>query len=121
MARLTHGDRCSSDSEEILMPCSERAGVALLLSLALLLLAPPAPAGEEEAEKKALATVERLGGQVIRGESKAGKPVRQVTLLGKEVTDAAVKDLVGLKELDWLNLNDTKVTDAGLKDVVQLK
>ena len=65
--------------------------------------------------------MERLGGQILRDETKPGKPVSQVTLLGKEVTDADLKDLAGFKELDWLTLNNTEVTDAGLKELAQFK
>jgi hypothetical protein len=60
-----------------------RIGTAVLLSVALFMVAPAALAGPDAAEEKALAAVERLGGQVIRNENKPNKPVRQVTLLGK--------------------------------------
>ena len=89
---------------------------------AALLIAPPAaPAVADDAEKKALAAVERLGGQVLRNETKPGKPVYQVTLSGKGVMDADLKDLMGFEELGWLTLNNTQVTDAGLKEVVQFE
>ena len=91
-------------------------------SEAALLIAPPAaPAVADDAEKKALAAVERLGGQILRNETKPGKPVYQVTLSGKGVMDADLEDLVGFKELGWLTLNDTQVTDAGLKGVVRFE
>jgi hypothetical protein len=77
-------------------------GTAVLLSVALLIVASAATTRADHAEDKALATVERLGGQALRNETKAGKPVRDVTLRGREVTDADLKDLVGFKELDWL-------------------
>src|SRR5947209_18556338 len=75
----------------------------------------------DDAEDKAVATVERLGGQVLRNETKPGKPVRQVTLSGKEVTDADLKDLAGFKELEWLTLKNTQVTNASLTPVAPFK
>ena len=46
----------------------DRVGTAGLLSVALRMVAPAAPARADEAEDKALAMVERLGGQVLRNE-----------------------------------------------------
>ena len=37
------------------------------------------------------------------------------------MTDAGLKELAGLKNLQSLNLDDTKVTDAGLKELAGLK
>ena len=54
-----------------------------------------------------------LGGQLKLSDKFAG---RNVT-----VTDAAVKELVGLKNLQSLNLGLTNVTDEGLKELVGLK
>jgi hypothetical protein len=46
----------------------------------------------------------------------------QMTLQGKEVTDAALKEkLAGREDLRFLMLNNTKVTDAALKEVGLLK
>ena len=105
----------------------------------------PRPSADD-AEDKALATVERLGGQVRRDEAKPGKPVSDVTLRGKGVTDADLKDLAAFKGLDWpdphryrgdgcgaqrishrsrgwsaLSLRGSKATDAGLKELAPLK
>ncbi|MCX5653361.1 MAG: hypothetical protein NTY65_01745 [Planctomycetota bacterium] len=38
---------------------------------------------------------------------------------GTPITDAGVKDLKELKDLQRLNLTGTKITDAGLKDLRQ--
>jgi internalin A len=38
-----------------------------------------------------------------------------------EVTDAALKELAGLRSLQALDLHDTRVTDAGLKELAGLK
>lgn len=42
-------------------------------------------------------------------------------LIETKVTDAGVKELVGLKSLHTLNLGGTHVTDAGLKELANLK
>ena len=96
-------------------------GTAVLLSVALLIVAIAAPVCADDAEDKALAAVERLGGQVLRDATKPGKPVRDVTISGKGVKDADLKDLAGFKELGWLTLHNSEVTDAGLKELAQLK
>ena len=49
------------------------------------------------------------------------KPTVGVYLSGTDVTDAGLKDLAGLKQLQWLNLTKTQVTDAGLKHLAGLK
>ena len=41
-------------------------------------------------------------------------------LRGSKVTDADLSALMDLKELQWLNLEDTQVTDAGLKHLTNL-
>ena len=37
------------------------------------------------------------------------------------MTDAGLKELSALKNLDWLNLSETQVSDAGLNDLKDLK
>jgi internalin A len=40
----------------------------------------------------------------------------------RPITDAGLKELAGLKNLQWLDLClDTKITDAGLKELAGLK
>ena len=41
-------------------------------------------------------------------------------LKGTRVTDAGLKHLNGLSQLDWLDLSDTQVTDAGLANLKEL-
>ena len=41
--------------------------------------------------------------------------VTKVDLRGSQVSDAGLKHLKGLTQLQELNLNDTKVSDAGLQ------
>jgi internalin A len=42
-------------------------------------------------------------------------------LAATEITDAGLKELAGLKNLQWLDLSSTKITDAGLKELAALK
>src|SRR5262245_17073757 len=104
------------------------------------------PARADEAEDKAVAIVEKLGGQVVRDEKRPGKPVVEVRLddlpgvtdetlralaplqnltvlylIGAKVTDAGLKELAPLKSLAALSLSDTQVTDVGLKELAPLK
>ena len=45
------------------------------------------------------------------------KGLKVLTLDHTRVTDAGMKDLAGLTELEELSLSDTVVTDAGLKEL----
>ena len=71
----------------------------------------------DDAEDKAVAFVEKLGGTVVRDEKAPGKPVVTVNLGGKRVTDTGLKELAALKALTTVNLIGTKVTDAGVKEL----
>ena len=64
----------------------------------------------DEAEKEAVAAIEKLGGLVRRNQGQ-GSSVRLSTT---KVGDAGLVHLKGLTRLQSLNLNDTKVSDAGL-------
>ncbi len=75
----------------------------------------------DDAEDKAVEFVEKLKGSVIRDVSLPGKPVFSVRLLGPQVTDAALKELVAFKNLTVLMLIKTQVTDAGLEELAGLK
>jgi internalin A len=70
-----------------------------------LLAAPPARA--DDAEDKAAAFVEKLGGTVTRDANRPGKPVIAVSLKKNNVTDAGLKELTALKNLTALNLSYT--------------
>lgn len=89
-----------------LLPC----GMLMWVLLA------PAPARADEAEDRAAAFVEKLGGTVIRDTTRPGKPVVTVTLSGN-VTDAGPKELAAMKGLRKLYLIRTKVTAGGLKEL----
>ena len=71
----------------------------------------------DDAEDKAVAFVEKLGGKVTRDEKAPGKPVITVSLNDTKVTDAGLKELATLKNLTTLDLGFTKVTDAGVKEL----
>ena len=68
----------------------------------------------DEAEDKAVAFMEKLGGCVIRDATKPGKPVIEVSLATKDaVKDADLKE----ESLTELILSETKVTAAGVKEL----
>jgi len=75
----------------------------------------------DDAEDKAVAFVEKLGGYASRDEKAPGKPVITVSLFGTQVTDAGLKELATLTNLTTLYLGGTDVTDAGLKELAALK
>lgn len=73
-----------------------------------------------DAEAKAVAAVERMGGTVTRDEDRPGKPVVEVHLGFSQAADADLKELAPLKRLQVLALSFTPVTDAGLKELTAL-
>ena len=82
-----------------------------------LILCPSALVRADDAEDKAVAFVEKLGGKVTRDDKLPGKPVTTLDLVGTKMTDAGLKELAALKSLSSLNLTGTKVTDAGEKEL----
>ena len=52
-----------------------------------------------DAEKKAIAAIEKLGGEVTLDEKKPGKPVFSVNLFFTKVADAGLVHLKGLTKL----------------------
>jgi hypothetical protein len=75
----------------------------------------------DEAEGKAVNAIQKLGGRITRDMKATDNPIVSVDLGKTKVTDAGLKDLAGLKQLQWLNLTKTQVTDAGLKHLAGLK
>jgi internalin A len=75
----------------------------------------------ESAETKAVAFIEKLKGKIERDDKAEGKPIVRVDLYGERVTDAALKELTPLKQLQRINLVGAKVTDAGLKELAAFK
>ena len=61
----------------------------------------------DDAEDKAVAFVEKLGGKVTRDEKAPGKPVITVDLSVTQVTDAGLKELAPLQNLTALDLSYT--------------
>ena len=91
---------------------------ALLLSLAVGLAA----FGQEQTlqDERAVNAILKLGGRVTRDEKLPGRPVVEVVFDGNmQITDAGLKDLKELKDLQFLCLAGTKISDAGLKDLKQ--
>ena len=76
----------------------------LLLSGFLLGLPWSSLRAADDAEDKAVAFVKKLGGSVKRDDKAEGKPVRGVDLSNRtKVTDAGLKELAALKQLQSLN------------------
>ena len=77
-----------------------------------------APAVQETiTEEQAIAAIKKLGGSVHFNDNNA---VVGVNLGGTKVTDAGLKELAGLTQLQTLGLWSTQVTDAGLKELAGL-
>ena len=96
-------------------------GVVLSIGFALLLTGCRS-AGEDDT--KAEKAIEALGGQVVRSPDAPGGSIIVVSFgnnKGRNVTDAGLKELAGLKSLQYLNLSATNVTDVGLKEFAGLK
>src|SRR5437899_3117406 len=73
--------------------------------------------GADDAEDRAVRAIRVLRGKLTRAE--ADGAVVQVTLTGPAVTDASLKDLPGLQQLQALDLIKTAVSDAGLKEIAR--
>ena len=86
-----------------------------------LVLASPRSGRADDAEDKAVAFVEKLGGWITRDQKLPDKPVTEVDLQFTKVTDVGLKVLTPLKNLSTLYLYGTQVTDAGLKELAPLK
>jgi len=72
-------------------------------------------------EAGAVAALEKLGARVSTRGNQPGRPVIEVNLTNRQITDADLKCLVDLQQLQVLNLADTPITDAGLKELVACK
>jgi hypothetical protein len=70
-----------------------------------------------QAEHKAVKAIRKLDGEITRDEKAKGKPIVGVFLTGTQVTNAGLKHLAGLKQLQTLDLGGTKVTDKGKADL----
>jgi hypothetical protein len=73
-------------------------------------------------ENETVAAIKKLGGTVIFTDGDSKKPVRQVFLPGKKVTDEDLKMLAKLPKLEFLHLSGAnKITDDGVKYLADLK
>ena len=97
--------------------------VMLFGLMSWLILASAAPARADDAEDKAVAFVEKLGGKVTRDQKQPGKPVVGVSLsfTKVKVTDADLKELAAFKNLSVLALYMTGVTDRGMTELTTFK
>lgn len=87
------------------------------VSLAFLLFAFAGGCAKPTPEEKAIALVQKLGGEVNRDPKLPGQPVVGVYLRETKVTDADLKELAPLTQLVSLNLSKTQISDAGLKEL----
>ena len=92
----------------------------LMLGSGLVIFLLPAFLRADDAEEKAVKTIQRLGGDFRRGDTLPDKPIVLVMFYNTKVTDADLKDVAVLRQLQCRNLNATKVTDAGLKHLAPL-
>jgi len=76
----------------------------------------------DEKEAKVAEAIEKLGGRITTLTTvKSERVVFKVDFRGSKVTDADLKQLKDLKNLQSLYLGNTKVTDAGLKELKDFK
>ncbi len=73
------------------------------------------PAGTNPAQRKAVAEIKKLGGEVTVDDKSPGRSVIGVNLSHTELTAAGLKCLKGLSDLHDLDLSYTKVTDTEAK------
>src|SRR5687768_3378366 len=75
----------------------------------------------DDAEDRAAAFVKERGGEVVRDESRPGKPVVRVSLRYGGDTGEQLRALAPLQDLVALDLSDTRVTDGQLKELPVLR
>jgi hypothetical protein len=72
-------------------------------------------------EESAVAALLKLGARITRSENRHGKPVIKVELIGGyKLTDAGLKHLAELKQLQSLTIHHCMVSDAGLNALAGL-
>src|ERR1700736_1419766 len=87
-----------------------------LLSTALLTLV-PAGAYADEAEEKAVAAVNKLGGRVYPVDRKPGQPVVAVEFYDKRLNKGDLKVLAAFKQIEGLHLHYSTLPDAELAEL----
>jgi hypothetical protein len=103
-----------------IVPALSRFTFVALLACGSLFVVPRAQA-QDDAQDKAAAEIQKLGGKVDRDSKEAGKPVISVNLSLTQVSDDAMGQLVNFPKLKRLALNNTPITDAGLEKLKDLK
>jgi internalin A len=78
---------------------------------------PKSPQSAKLSADGAIAEIRKLGGVVTIDDNSPGKPVVSAVLDGPNFTNAGMKYLKGLTQLQSLHLSDTRVTDVGLAHV----
>ena len=95
--------------------------LALLLLLSLSLVHPVCWSAEADAgQAKAVAKIDKLGGNISIDERSPDRPVIGVDLEGTSVTDAELACIKYLPHVETLNLSETKLTAAGLENLRDL-
>ena len=90
-------------------------------AISWLVLSSSATIRGDDAEDKAAAFLEKLGGQITRDEKLPGKPVISVGLAVSTVNQNGLRELTKLKSLTSLNMDGIKVTYAGVLEIAALK
>src|SRR5206468_7955899 len=84
----------------------------------------PGPVVKETEQRRAMTTIDRLGGIVERDLSNSEAPVVSINLAETKVTDEDLLFLAALPDLQALYLMETQITNAGLahlKDLSNLR
>ena len=86
-----------------------------LMALSGCIIVPAGHAQEAKAdEARAIAIIRLLHGEVIRDDSRPGRPVIEVSLFETDIDDSQLAILERFAGLRVLNLGQTGITDAGL-------
>src|SRR5216684_3874720 len=95
-----------------------------LLMAALLLASAPDKSARPEAEQKALAKIQQLGGLALELAQNDNRLEVSYLQHDQKFSDeflAPLKDLTGLTNLEYLNVYGTAVTDVGLANLEGMK
>src|SRR5579859_4324318 len=102
----------------------EEKGTPMLVTHAHLFLVAVALAGvaapDEKAEQEAIRQVEKAGGEISRGKNRSGGPVLGLNFADK-CRDRDMTVIAHIRSLSWLILSESKITDASLKHLIGLK
>src|SRR5436190_263109 len=93
---------------------------ALVLSAFLVVAAQAAPVTFTPAQQESVNKISAKGGLVMQLANDSDAIVVNLSLGGKQITDAEVAEIKALPKIAQLNLANTAVTDAGLANVAGL-